>query len=129
MFMTYAGLEMLSPEINIKGGGQECPPRTGLLYGHPPFRKGREMAGQPPGFLSPRKIKNNLNGKGDGQECPPHTGKTLDLLAGFAEGDFDLEFFLAAEDGDVDGVPGAMAVHDMAEVLLVLNILAIDGDD
>src|SRR2546430_5891254 len=51
------------------------------------------------------------------------------LLARFAQGQIQIDAALAAIDGDPYGVPGAMIIHDLVELLLVLNILAIDRNN
>ncbi len=53
----------------------------------------------------------------------------LNLFLGFAQRYLDFHLFLAAEDGYVDHVAGAVFVHDLSEVLLVFDFVAVDGDN
>src|SRR5580704_5061035 len=51
------------------------------------------------------------------------------LLPCFAQRNADIHLLLCAIDCDPHRVACPVIVHDLAEVLLVLDILAIDGDD
>ena len=51
------------------------------------------------------------------------------LLPRLAQGHVHVHLFLPAIDGDPHRVAGPMTVHDLAQGLLVLHRLAIDGDD
>ena len=53
----------------------------------------------------------------------------LHLLAGFSQRNGYIHLPLAAIDGDLHGVASTVIVHDLGEVLLVLDLLAIDRDD
>src|SRR6185369_704407 len=53
----------------------------------------------------------------------------LHLLARLAQGYADVHFALSAIDGEPDRVAGPVIVHDLAEILLVLNVLAVNRHD
>src|SRR5215470_2886508 len=53
----------------------------------------------------------------------------LNLLPGLAQRDGEFHLLLAAVDGHFYSVAGTMGVHDLREVLLVLDVLPVDGDD
>src|SRR5579885_286415 len=53
----------------------------------------------------------------------------LDLFAGLAERHRDLQLLSAAVDSDPYRIPGAVRVHDLGQVLLVFDVVAVDGDD
>ena len=46
-----------------------------------------------------------------------------------AEGDIRFHLAFAAIEGDMHGIAGAVAVHYVRHILLVLDILAVNGDD
>src|SRR5438105_2095865 len=56
-------------------------------------------------------------------------GSSLNLLPCFAQHHVYIHLFLSAIDGDAHSIARAVIVHNLAEVLLVLDLLAIDGDN
>lgn len=53
----------------------------------------------------------------------------LYLLPGFAQADVHIHLLLAAVDRDSHRIAGAMVVHDLRQILLVLDSLAVNSDD
>jgi len=105
-------------------------PSTSLRAGFRPAMKVRAL--RMTGWLGVRRAVELCSTGQMGTSAPTQAGlheQPLHLLAGFAEDDLHLQFFLAAIEGDADGVPGAVVVHDVTEVLFFLHVLAIDGND
>src|SRR5437764_3741253 len=53
----------------------------------------------------------------------------LHLLSCFSQRHIYIHLPLAAIDGDADGIARAVIVHDMAEILLILDVLTVNRDD
>src|SRR5271169_603604 len=49
--------------------------------------------------------------------------------ASLSQGDGHLHLVLAAVEGDLDLVASVVLVHDMGDVILVLDVLIVDADD
>src|SRR3974390_1237699 len=58
--------------------------------------------------------------------CTSHRSHLLPRLA---QRHIDVDLLLVAVDGDLDCVSGAMVVHHLRQVLLILDLLIIDGHD
>ena len=55
--------------------------------------------------------------------------RQLHLLSGLAQRHLDVHFLFSAIDRNLHRVAGAMRIHDLGKILLVLHVFAVDRDD